>query len=59
MINLFYKDYLDKPIANFLAVNIALLIARPTIKPTKSIQLDIRQKRDCPAKNGANKEVKS
>lgn len=37
LINLFYKNYLDKLIATSSIINITLLIARSTIKFTKSI----------------------
>lgn len=39
LINLYYKDYLDKLIVIFLAINIVLLIIRSTIKPAKSLKL--------------------
>ena len=54
LISCFYKEYLKKPIATFPPINSALLIARPTVKPTKSTT---KQKRGQPAKN-ANKQAK-
>ena len=33
-ISLFYKNYLNKLIANFKIIDILLLIAKPTVKPT-------------------------
>ena len=35
-ISLFYKDHSDMPTATFLAIDIASLMARLTVKPTKS-----------------------
>ena len=38
LISLFHKDHLTKPIANFLAVNIASQMARPIVKLVESIK---------------------
>ena len=38
LINLFHKDYSDKPIATFPAINTASLIAKPTVKHVKRLK---------------------
>ena len=53
LINSFYKDYPDKPIATSLAINIAPPIARLTVKST----LPTKQKQRQPA-NSTNKQAK-
>lgn len=57
MSNFFYKNYSDKPTIISLAINTTLIMARPTAKPTKLMQL--KQKYSCWAKNEVNKQVKS
>ena len=52
LIRLFHKDYPDKPTATFKAIDTALLMARPTIKPTD--QPSTQRKRGRPA-NSFNK----
>ena len=53
LIVLFSKDHPNKPIAIFLPINFALLIARPTIKPTKPIK-----QKEGQLANNANKQAK-
>lgn len=38
LINLFYKNYPDKPTTISETINIAPLIAKPTVKPTKPLK---------------------
>ena len=53
LISLFHKDNPDKPTATSLAINIALSMARPTVKPTEPLKRKKRQ----PA-NSTNKRAK-
>ena len=46
LINSFYKKYSEKPTATFPPINFALLMPRPTVKPTKTI---LKWTRDWPA----------
>ena len=38
LISSFHKDYLDKPTATFPAIDTALPMARPTVRPTKPLK---------------------
>lgn len=60
MIDLFYKNHINKPIVTFSAINIALSIAKRITKSTKSSQNMIKNyghltqsKSNNPAKNRA------
>ncbi len=59
LLSSFQRDHPDKPTATSSVVDTALPMARattrPTVKPTESA---FKQKRDRPAKNGANKYAK-
>ena len=55
LINSFYKKHLEKPTATFLPINFTLLIARPTVKPTRFM---IKQKRGQSVRN-ANKQARN
>lgn len=53
MISSFYKDYLDKLTVISILVDIILLMARSTVRPTTT-----KGKHGCQAQDGANKYVK-
>ena len=55
MINTFYKNYPNKPIATS-CIDIALQMARPTVKLTEPLKAT-KQKQGQPA-NSANKQAK-
>lgn len=57
MISLIHKDHSDKLTAIFPALNILPSIAQLRAKPIKPTQL--KQKRDHPAKNRANKQARN
>lgn len=59
MINLFYKNYLDKLTATFTLVNPVSLIDKSTVKSIKLIKLTTKQKLDRLAKIKANKYIKN
>ena len=52
LISFFHKDYPEKPTATFLPINSALLIARPTVKPTAKVTT--KQKQGRPVNNTSN-----
>lgn len=58
MIGLFYQNYLDKLITTFFLVDIALLIAKSTIKSIKLTYFRIKYKHSHLAKIKTNKQVK-
>lgn len=61
LVTTFYKHYPDKPIAMFFPVNIALSMAKPSMKPikfTNKATKITKQKQDWPSKNKASKRAK-
>ena len=55
LINSFYKELPEKPTAIFPPIDFTLLMARPTVKPTRP---STKRKRSRPA-NSANKQVRN